>query len=483
MPQYPNSSKGSAQNDLPWIQNLPPIEYVGSATSHFQAEPLQYDNGGQPSVGSDWEFELIRKLGGGSSCIPKAETGCLPKFLQLKNRYVDRSAQLAENMFRFSLEFPRLCPKDGEFNSDLMREYVKTIALIRMRSEEPLVTLQHFTMPQDLTVRDSNGDIREGAWEHQDITKRFHFYVENVVRSLADESAVACILKDLGISPQQRSQMLAEGLVQYFVTINEPAGAIYNGYFSGIFPPFKRLRVSSILRVLDRMVEAHDIAATLLKNGLRGQEHQPRIGVAYNWQYHEGLFGRIVQELHEHCTHRFEREGERSDFLGLDYYFRYKFLVNRTKREYGTQPSFGDIYPEGIFHVLSALHRTCPRKPIFITEFGFADLNDMRKPYWILETVRFILEAKRSGVPIKGVLLWTLVNNFEWELGMSQKFGLFDEIDLDKPLCVSGSGIRSWEAWHVAVRAMRFSQPEDLRRLQLWYEKARHQYKEGGGKL
>jgi beta-glucosidase len=291
------------------------------------------------------------------------------------------------------------------------------------------------------------------------------------------------MLKELDIDSEQQSKLLSEGLAQYFLTINEPAGVLYNGYLSGIYPPFKRLRLFSVLPVLNKLVEAHDIATTELKEGLCGQKHQPQVGVAYNWQYYEGLVGKVTQEFHEYCTHCFEREGGHSDLLGLDYYFRYKFLVNRGKREYGTQPSFGDIYPRGIMDVLKALHLSYPKKPIFVTEFGFADVNDLRRPYWMLETVRYILEAKKSGIPVTGVLVWTLVNNFEWELGMSQKFGLFEEAELDKPLLNSGKGIRSWEAWRAAIKAIRLPNPGNLTELQMCYERARQQYKEAGGRL
>ena len=475
-------AEDSPRQALSWCQNVASIQYVGSATSHFQAEPLQYDCTGKPCVSSDWEHEVIRQLRGGPSGIPKADTLSLPRFLALRAHYIDRSVRLSENMFRFSLEFPRLCPREGEFDKNLMREYARTLACIKARGQEPLLTLEHFTMPQDLTRVDRNGNICMGAWEHRDVAKRFQFYVESVVRFLSDKDTVSGILKECDITSDQQSRILSQGLAQYFITINEPAGVLYNGYLSGIFPPFKRLRVFSVLPVLKRMAEVHSMATTALKEGLRGQEHPPQVGVAYNWQFFEGLVGKIAQEFHELCTERLERGAGESDFLGLDYYFRYKFLANRTKREFGSQPSFGDVYPQGISQVLTALHRSYPSKPVFVTEFGFADGNDLRRPYWILETVRYILEAVNNGVPVKGILLWTLVNNFEWELGMSQKFGLFDESELETPLDNSDKGIRSWEAWQAAIMAIRFPNPECLGELQTCYERAKQQYRESGGK-
>ena len=132
----------------------------------------------------------------------------------------------------------------------------------------------------------------------------------------------------------------------------------------------------------------------------------------------------------------FERQGRHSDFLGIHYYFRWKGPLTsgeRRRLDYSDQPSFGDVYPAGIRNVIAYVNSRYPAKPIFISEFGFSEECDLRRPYWILETVRHILEAKRAGMPIKGMLLWTLVSNFERQLGMSQKFGLFSEAELNVP--------------------------------------------------
>src|SRR5580700_8314456 len=63
------------------------LEYVGSATSLFQAEPLVYDEEGRPHTHSDWEFELARQVQGHPCGIPDADTGTLPQFLTRKELY------------------------------------------------------------------------------------------------------------------------------------------------------------------------------------------------------------------------------------------------------------------------------------------------------------------------------------------------------------------------------------------------------------
>ncbi|HCX38780.1 MAG TPA: hypothetical protein DHS36_00710 [Candidatus Veblenbacteria bacterium] len=93
--------------------------------------------------------------------------------------------------------------------------------------------------------------------------------------------------------------------------------------------------------------------------------------------------------------------------------------------------------------------------------------------------MRYIIEAKKEGLPIKGILLWSLVNNFEWELGMNNaKFGLFSEKELSEPLVPSKNGVRSWEAWQSSIKAITNPSPESLQELQSYYSKAYKQYYE-----
>jgi beta-glucosidase/6-phospho-beta-glucosidase/beta-galactosidase len=80
------------------------------------------------------------------------------------------------------------------------------------------------------------------------------------------------------------------------------------------------------------------------------------------------------------------------------------------------------------------------------------------------------------------MLLWTLVNNFEWQLGMSQKFGLFSEAELNDPPIPSTHGIRSWEAWSAAAKAIGSPTTDNLQALQRCQQTAYAQYKEAGGR-
>jgi beta-glucosidase/6-phospho-beta-glucosidase/beta-galactosidase len=67
-------------------------------------------------------------------------------------------------------------------------------------------------------------------------------------------------------------------------------------------------------------------------------------------------------------------------------------------------------------------------KPIVITENGIADGMDRLRKKYILDHLYWVRQAMDQGVPVRGYIYWTLMDNFEWDTGFWPKFGLI-EID------------------------------------------------------
>ena len=100
------------------------IEFVGTGTADFQAQPFVYGPDGQPIIVSDWELHTKREVDAG-----RQNAGDFPHFLEQTDLYVKRAEELGLSMYRFSLDFARLCPSEQEFNDTLMGEYVKKLNL------------------------------------------------------------------------------------------------------------------------------------------------------------------------------------------------------------------------------------------------------------------------------------------------------------------------------------------------------------------
>lgn len=457
-------------------------EFMGTATSDFQSHPHFKDKQGRPQISSDWEREAHKAAKKQTSHIlGDQNVPEFPSFFENKELYIKRSAELGENMFRLSFDFGRLCPSPGEFNEELMAEYVEILGLIRDYGMEPMVTLYHWPTPLHLLTIDKDDKIVTGAWEHENLIHHFRFYIEHVISFLADKDKLKKALAQAGFSQNKQDQLIAEGLVRYFVSVNEPINLLLPTYILGLFPPFKKGRLDLIPKILNKVVGAHDIAITEIKNSQLKTTRGPiKVGAAHNWTYFEGILSKFAHSLiNSKLARKFEREQKYTDFIGLHYYYLMKLSpFGKKHRIYGDNPYFGDIHPPGIYRVLKEMSTEYPGKEIFITEYGFSDKDDMRRPYWILETIRHVIEALEDNIPVKGMLLWTLVNNFEWNLGVNQKFGLFDEKELGQPLIAShGEHVRSWEAWQAAVKAITSPDENNLQKLQLIYLKAKHGFK------
>jgi beta-glucosidase len=457
------------------------IEFVGTATSDFQQAPITYDENGEHLVTNDWEFELLKNLEGKKSGIqfPQSKDS-LPQFFEHKKLYTKRSQEIGQNMFRFSLDFGRLCPKEGEFNKALMAEYVKILAHIKADGQEPMLTIYHWPMPFYLIKTNATGDIEAGAWENADVIKHFRFYVENVVSFLANEDEIRKALAEEHFDKKFQDKIIANGLVQYFISINEPESVLLPGYIAGVFPPFKKGKLGMAMKVLTKLVEAHDIIYSNIKEGLwKMGNPSPKVGVANSWPYFDGILGDMAHSfINEQISNKFERNGEYTDFLAMQYYYRMS-VPNFTKANklYGEHPYFRDIYPGGILKNLQKMSSRFPNKEIFISEFGFSETQDQQRPYLSIETVRYIVEALKHNIKIKGILFWSMVNNLEWAWGMQQRFGLFDEHELMVPLKYSSPGaIQGWEAWKSVANALTNPTEQNLKKLQNHYITAKNQF-------
>ncbi len=448
------------------------IQYVGVGTSTFQSDPLPRDEKGSFKLASDWNYWVSRR---------RLAKETLPQLSKHFPDYVAFLERLGVNMFRFSLE-PDLVLRPGTFDECVMKRYVQQMALLRLHGIEPFLTLNHYTMPFDSTgISGKNGEIVQNAWELRGARGYFHFLVDNVTRFLADDDKVRAVLQDMQLDAKEQDRLIANGLVRHFMTINEPMAVIGHGNVIGIFPPHRKGRVDIALIVLQKLVAAHDIAYELLKGMAYRKGWSVHVGIGHNWQYHQGFGSSFFRGIEHFVADKFERDGTHTDFVGLQYYCWMDDLWRGKRPDtYGRYLDWGDVYPEGIRKTLERMHQRYPGKPLWVTEFGFSDERDLRRPWWILETMRHIDVASREGVPVEGVLLWTLAHNFEWNRGMQEHFGLRAEAELTQPL---GAGeynpmsIRSESAFHAVAQAMLHPSPEGDKLLDDANRRALRQFK------
>ena len=190
----------------------------GTATSAHQVEGANYN-----SDWWEWEHDPT------SPCTEPSGDAC-----DHYHRYPDDLAILQDlgfNCYRFSIEWARIEPEEGEFSRAQLDHYRRVVAACRENGLLPIVTLHHFTSPRWVA--------RAGGWAHPDAPDRFARYCQRAGAHLGDLIGVAC-------------------------TINEPNIVALMGYLTGIFPPGER-DAEARERVTENFIAAHRMAVETLR--------------------------------------------------------------------------------------------------------------------------------------------------------------------------------------------------------------------------
>lgn len=318
--------------------------------------------------------------------------------------------QIGLNAMRISIEWAKIEPEEGRWNSAAIEHYKKVLQSMKARGLTRMVTLWHWTLPKWMADK--------GGFETHAGVEAFARYTWFVAQNLGSE-------------------------VDLWVTINEPEVYTNGGYRQGIKPPFKKSLLLS-RRVMQNLAEAHIRAYKAIKSSLGDAP----VGMAKNNVYYEPyrkynwldrLTTYVVDQISNHYF--LEKTQKHMDFIGLNYYFysKLKFDYKKGFEEMNHNFNYGQLsledsinrsdmgwvlYPKGIYEVLLALKKY--RKPIYITESGLADSTDTRRPKFLRETLGWVRQAMDEGVDVKGYLYWTLTDNYEWQNGYEPRFGLIE---------------------------------------------------------
>jgi beta-glucosidase len=361
---------------------LPPGFLLGAAMSAHQVE-------GNNTNSDWWNWEMQGKL-------PKSGLAC-----DHYNRYSEDyvlAKHLGFNSLRISIEWARIEPAENHWDNEAVEHYRKVLRKMKELGLVRMVTLYHFTLPQWLA--------QKGGFENRVAAAAFARYAWFIAKNLGDEIDIWC-------------------------TINEPEVFTGQGYFKGIWPPFKN-NIFLAIKVYRNLAKAHNSAYKAIK------EVQPQaiVGIVKNNVYYEpyadNFFDKLAAKTASYWGNRYflnmvQRHG---DYIGLNYYFTRTLSLSwkgvrvmnnesRPKSDFGWQ-----TYPPGIYHVLTELKRY--NKPVYITENGIANARDDMREDYIRDHLAWALKAKQEGLDLRGYYYWSLIDNFEWAEGFKMLFGLVE---------------------------------------------------------
>src|SRR5688572_12662736 len=338
----------------------------------------------------------------------------------------DRAAEGRQNAHRLSVEWSRIQPTPDTWDEDALERYRNMLRGLRERGITPMVTLHHFTDPIWLS--------EQGGWETEAVIPLFQRYVRKTVEALKEYCTLWC-------------------------TLNEPNGYALNGYIKhnvAMFPPGKN-NPRLAFRVMAMMIRAHAAAY----HAIHEVQREARVGYALHyrsfvpyraWSPLDRLSVKIafnslnngfpsamatgVMRSPLGSIHIPEAKGLQ-DYFGLNYYTRdyvtFDLRKIRTAFAHNFYSKDADLSdnnfmanePDGMFEGLKWITRAFPNLPILITENGIEDADDHMRPRYLAQHIHQMWRAVNFNWPVKGYFHWSLVDNFEWERGWTQRFGLW----------------------------------------------------------
>ncbi|RZC38804.1 Glyco hydro 1 domain containing protein [Asbolus verrucosus] len=294
------------------------------------------------------------------------------------HKYLEDVAMLKNlgvNHYRFSLSWSRILPTGhvNKVNQAGVNYYKNLIAALKENGIEPYVTLYHWDLPQPLQ--------EIGGWPNPLLVDYFADYAKLAFSLFGDE-------------------------VKNWMTFNEPKQACQSGYGYGINPPGSRLEGFLKSRLpeftpeeIDYIKGTHDFLAlnTYTTNLAKNQDFD--IGYP-SWDSDSGV-SKYVNE---------SWDGAASFWL--------------------------KVVPWGMRKLLNWVDQTYDHPEIFITENGFSDrgeLEDQKRIDYYAEYLSNILQAiHEDGVNVTGYTAWSLMDNFEWNMAYTERFGFY-YVDFDSP--------------------------------------------------
>jgi beta-glucosidase len=412
---------------------FPPGFTWGAATSAYQVEGAWQADGRGESIWDRFAHTPGRIADGATGDVACDQYHRFPEDIALMR-------ELGLGAYRFSIAWPRIVPgSDGQVNQAGLDHYRRLVDALLNAGIEPFPCLFHWDLPQWVQDR--------GGWTDRSVIGPFTDYVSTVVRALGDRVAT-------------------------WTVFNEPQVVSWLGHEEGVHAPGLRdpdiaLRVSHVvnlahaagLQAVRREAPGATVGAAFNMDSAYPATDDPRDAAAAErfharvnaWHLDPLVRGRYPEAYldQQAALERMDlRPGDleamasRLDFIGLNMYSRAVIAHDDEDPRYGLRRVQGpgprtdfdwEVWPAALHRLVGRVDRDYGHPVIYVTENGCADntrpgpdgaVHDTRRIDYLAGHLGQLARAIEDGCDVRGYFAWSLLDNFEWAAGYSQRFGI-----------------------------------------------------------
>jgi len=350
---------------------------------------------------------------------------------------------LGVKVYRFSIAWPRVFPQgSGQPNPKGLDFYNALVDELLANGIQPFATLYHWDLPQAL-------QDRVGGWESRETAEAFANYAGYVAGRLTDR-------------------------VKHIFTINEFGAFVELGYNNGVHAPGLRLAPGRFNQTRHHAVLGHGLAVQAIRAAAKPGT---RVGLAENMticapiietpehieaarratrevnaqymtviqegRYTDAYLARAGADAPKFTPADLKAISSPLDFVGINIYTPLYVRADASPLGFAVVPhpkSFPHMISPWLFVGPEALYWG-PRhladiwkvKDIYITENGCSSSDvpaadgrvyDTDRIMYLRNYLTQLQRATAEGVPVRGYFLWSLMDNFEWADGYTNRFGL-----------------------------------------------------------
>ena len=433
-------SKQLAQGETPMqatsSREFPKGFLWGSATASYQVEGAVNEDGRGPSIWDTFSHTPGKVVENATGDVADDHYHRYKEDVQLMK-------SLGVKSYRFSLSWPRVFPSgDGAPNPKGLDFYNRLVDELLANNIQPFATLYHWDLPQAL-------QDRGGGWESRDTSKAFGDYAGYVAERLSDR-------------------------VKHFFTINEFGAFVELGYRIGIHAPGLKLPPGRFNQTRHHAVLGHGFAVQAIRAKAKSGT---KVGLAENMticvpvietsqnidaatraarelnaqymtviqegKYTDAYLASAAADAPKFTPEDLKIISSPLDFVGINIYTPtyiradsspLGFTVVPAPKSYPHMASWWlNIGPEALYWGPRHVAKIWNVKEIYITENGCSSSDipaadgtvyDTDRVMYLRNYLSQLQRATSDGIPVRGYFLWSLMDNFEWADGYTNRFGL-----------------------------------------------------------